>query len=230
MDGKRKTLSMVWLVIEALFLAFVLYLLADSLVLAMRMGRGLNLRFVITSLALVVPGAFLIKGYRSFASGKDDGSAILACAGASAVVFGLSVIPGIKLFLFGLDDIPGMQTMNIRLMELMFGLHSTKRIFLFSLIMQTVFPIVLLLLTRQTNLLKNWKPRNYGFALVNVAVSILAVWADYAITRALIRADTFGHSWLIVGFVPIPGQIMLLLPSIVAFAVIVVIWSRPWHH
>lgn len=231
MESRKKTAARIGLVFEALFLACVLIMLIDTLILALRMGHGVNLPFVTTSLALIVPGAFLVKGYSDYAQGsRAAGEKILACAAVTSVIFGLSLVPGCKTLLFGIGDIPAFQTLNIRFMQLAFGMRGTNYIFLIDFVVQAVLPLVLIALCKDDTLVHYFSPRNLIFALLRIAGSVLAVWAAFAVMNWLIRSDTFGHSWLIVGFIPIPGQIMLIFPFILAFGVIVVIWTKPWDN
>ena len=227
MNGKRGTLARIWIVVEALFLAFVLYAFVDTVILAMRMGRSVNFQFVATALATFVPGAFLVKGYLAYGQGSDEGKrTVLACAAATAVIFGLSLVPRLQTLLFGVSSIPAFQSLFIRQFELLFGLQGSGRIFLLDLVVQAVFPLVLLALCEGVSFLGDGAPRNLGSALLRVAGSVAVVWVAYAITEWLIRSDTFGHSWIIVGFIPIPGQIMLILPAIAAIGGITFIWTK----
>jgi len=227
MEGKRNRLARIWLVIEALFLALALYAFIDMAILAMRMGRIVNFQFVTTALATLVPGVFLARGYLTYAQGRDKGRrTILACAAATAVIFGLTLVPRLQTLLFGISNIPAFQTLRIRQLEMLFGIQGSGRIFLLDLVIQAGLPLLLLVLCEGTSFMGDGAPRSIGSALLRVAGSVLVVWAAYAITEWLIRSDTFGHSWIIVGFIPIPGQIMLILPLIAAIGAITFIWTK----
>lgn len=227
MEGKRNRLARIWFVIEALYLALALYAFLDTVILAFRMGRGVNFQFVVTALATFVPGVFLAKGYLAYAQGRDEGKrTILACAAATAVIFGLSLVPRLNTLLFGVSEIPAFQSLYIRQLDLAFGLRGSGRIFLFDLVMQAGLPLLLLVLCEGKGFAGDGTPRDFGSALLRVAGSVAVVWVAYAITNWLIRSDTFGHSWIIVGFFPIPGQIMLILPPIAAIGAIVFIWTK----
>ena len=227
MEGKRSTLARIWFVIEALFLVFALYAFVDTVILAVRMGRFVNFQFVVTALATIVPGALLARGYLGYAQGRDEGRrAVLSCAAATAVIFGLSLVPRLNMLLFGVSDIPGFQSLYIRQLDLLFGLQGSGRIFLLDLIVQAGLPLLLLALCEGKGFVGNGAPRDMGSALLRVAGSVFAVWAAYGVTDWLIRSDTFGHSWIIVGFIPIPGQIMLALPAIVAIGAIIALWTK----
>ncbi|MBR3312602.1 MAG: hypothetical protein IKG18_00540 [Atopobiaceae bacterium] len=227
MEVKRRNLARIWFVIEVLFLAFVLFAFVDTVILAIRMGRSVNFQFAVTALATIVPGVLLTRGYLSYAQGREEGrSTILACAAATAVIFGLSLVPRLNMLLFGVSELPGFQTLYIRQFDLLFGLRGSGRIFLLDLIVQAGLPLLLLALCEGKSFVGNGAPRDMGSALLRVAGSVFAVWAAYMVTDWLIRSDTFGHSWIIVGFIPIPGQIMLALPAIVALGAIITLWTK----
>ena len=243
MDGKRKVLSRIWLVIEVLYLLAVLYLFGDTLVLVMR-GLHLSYTFFVVALAILIPGALLVKGYLDYGKGRPEGrNKIFGCAAASAVLFGLRYVPGLNLRLLGVSDIPGLQTLNLRILNLTFGPSGPARIFVANLIAQAVLPVVLVVLCEGFSFSASSADNSIagtsgsrvtgqglGRTLLRVAGTVAAIWAGYAATVALAASRFFDHSWIIVGFVPIPGQILLALPMLVALAVIIVIWTRPWDN
>ena len=227
MGGKRRTLTRIGLVIELLYLSVALYALVDTVALGVRMGRGVGFQFIATALATIVPGVFLVRGYLDYGRDRDKGKkAVLACVAATAVIFGLSLVPRLKTVLFGIGDIPAFQTLYIRLLDMMFGLQGSGRIFLINLIVQAIIPLVVLVCCEGGGFMGDGAPRDLGSGLLRVAGSVLIAWAAYAVTEWLIRSDVFGHSWIIVGFIPIPGQIMLICPAIAAVVAIVAIWSK----
>ena len=234
MDQKTKVLSIIWLVIEAVFLALVLYLFGDMLIAIPRITM-LSYTFYVAALALLIPGAVLAKSYLDYSQGKPDAKRrMLICAAISAVVFGLSLVPGVKTFLFGLHEIPALQRLQLRILNLRYGPGGASRIFVLDLVVQAVLPLALLALCegrelfRGTNADSGTPVANVGQALLRIIGTVAAVGIAFAITVALIRSGTFDHSWLIIGFVPIPGQVMLAIPAMFAFAIIVVLWSKPW--
>lgn len=240
MDGKRKVLSRIWLVVEALYLLAVLYLFGDTLALSLR-GLHISYQFFVVALAILIPGGILVKGYLDYAKGRVEGrNAILGCAAASAVLFGLRYVPGLNLRLLGVSEIPGLQALNLRLLYLTYGPSGPARIFVANLVVQAVLPVVLVVLCEGFSFASGPADKTaaaasggvtgpgLGRTLLRVAGTVAVIWAGYAATVGLARSRFFDHSWIIVGFVPIPGQIMLALPFFVALAAIIVIWTSPW--
>lgn len=231
MEAKQKRTATIGIAIEALVIVFLGYVMGDALFLAIRMGRGITFPLLTTALALFVPSVCLIKGYRAYAQGDMLGkNTILGCAAATAVILGISFVPGLKTLIFGVSAIPGLQSLRLRALDLLFGMHGSGLVFLLSFVAQGVVPTLVLLFGEGKQFLEGRTPRDFLSLVLRVAGSVLVSWASYAATVGLIKADTFAHSWLIVGFIPIPGQIMLLFPVILALAGIIVIWTRPWNN
>ena len=58
--------------------------------------------------------------------------------------------------------------------------------------------------------------------------TVACIWLGVQAMAAILRGGVFDNSWIIIGIIPIPGQIMAVFPMIIAIAVIIVIWTKPW--
>ena len=200
MNRFRDNLYKVVIVIEILYLAFLLY----PVVTGVRMSDSAGPVIFCAILCWIGPGLYLIAGYSEYRRLGHVGFTWTA-VGISAAMYGASYVPG---FMEAISCRPG-----------------PRFVFNTVLVMHVVVPVSLMMIFGLRRFLKSLTLRGVGIAIAKTILTVIVGLIGAVLTILLFRSGIFSNSVVIMGGVPFVGLIFAFSPAVLAGVAIVGIWN-----
>ncbi len=200
MNRFRDSLYRVAIVVEVLYLVFLLY----PVVTGIRMSDSAGPVILCAILGWIGPGLYLIAGYAEYRRLGKVGFTWTA-VGISAAMYGVSYLPGF------------MEAIRCR--------PDPRFVFNTVLIMHVLVPVSLMMVFGLRRFLKSLTIRGVGVAIAKTILTVIVGLIGAVLTILVFRSGIFSHSVVIMGGVPFAGLIFAFSPAALAGVAIVGIWN-----